>query len=119
MNIIVNSALKQSYVLINPVKVKYNDTIQATKLYVSLQHDNLTSQCMFSYTLRDSSNNILNMGTTVMKDSDYTNWSGDNSTPFSYVAGKIGVTIASSGSSGTSGSAGSSGTSGTSGSSGN
>lgn len=120
MNILTNTHLKQNYVLITPLKVNYKDTINATRLFVGSIHDNLQNECTFSYTLRGDRNQILFMGNVIMNGTDYANWTGDNTTPFTYVAGKIGVTIGTgsgtTGSAGSSGSSGSTGTSGTSGS---
>jgi len=103
--------LTPNFVSITPLRVRYNDATEATRLYVALQNDNLQTECTFLYVLRDSKNKALGSGTVKMSGTDYSNWSGDNSTPYTYVASKINVTIVTS-TSGNSGSAGSSGSAG-------
>lgn len=66
---------------------------QATKLYVVSSSDNLSTAAVFSYTLISADNKSVATGTVVMSGTDYTNWSGDNNTPYTYVASKIGVTL--------------------------
>ena len=83
----------KNYVSISPIKVGYNDKTNATRLYVALQNDNLHSQCTLMYVLRDELGASLKIGNVKMTGADYTNWSGDNTTPYTYVASKINVTI--------------------------
>lgn len=103
------NTMTQNYVSISPIRVSYNDTTDATKLFVISQNDNLNSECTFLFLLKDNSNKLLKGGNIRMAGTDYTNWSGDNYTPYTYVASKINVTIVTNGTSGTAGSSGSSG----------
>ena len=83
----------QTYVGINPIKVKFNDITNATRLYVSLQYDNLSSLAQFGYCLTDDNTQILLSDTIGITGDDYINWGGDNNFPFTFVANNIGLTI--------------------------
>jgi hypothetical protein len=84
-----------NYVAITPIKVNYMDNADATRLYVKSTDDDLSTKATFSYTLRDEQRKIKLSGAITIQGTDYTDWPGDNSTPFSYVAGKISVVIVS------------------------
>jgi hypothetical protein len=77
---------------ITPIQVRLGKP-QATKLNVVSTNDNLSTSAVFSYVLVGADNNAIDSGSIVISGQDYQNWTGDNSTPYTYVAGKIGVTL--------------------------
>lgn len=77
---------------ITPVQAAF-DKPAADKLFVRLTGDNLSTSAVFAYTLLSDEDAPLAGGSVVINGDDYTNWSGDNSTPYTFVAGKIGVTL--------------------------
>lgn len=93
MNILTNNYLNQSYVNITPIKINYNDTTNASRLFVILQKDNLISECLFTYTLRNEQNKILGMNSVIMNGTDYTNWDSTITAAFTFVATKANITI--------------------------
>jgi len=92
---ITNNAQFGNFVSITPLKVKYSDATEASMLFVKSNNDDLYQSANFTYTLRDANFKIMGAGAVEMSGSDYANWTGDNVTPFTFVAGKINVTIAS------------------------
>lgn len=84
----------RAYVNIAPVAVPaYMRTVSTiTRLYVTLDNDNLFSSGVFRYELRGTSDGnytVVTSGTYSISGSDYTNWNAnDNMAAFQYVAGK-------------------------------
>ena len=107
MTIIIEGGL-DPFVQIQPLKVKFTDTLMAEALFVSSVYDDLHSVCTLRYTLgtlteaKDDQGNVVNHNSTplysdtvTMGGTDYDNWTGDNQTPFSicYNSFKISCTI--------------------------
>lgn len=94
-------------VSITPIQAQYIDPVQCTTLSVIIQHDNLLDTCSLHWTLMypiivtnpDSSttttytNSIS--GNVIVTSTDYTNWTGDSTTPFTFTATQLNLTITS------------------------
>ena len=99
----------EPYVHIAPLKVRFIDTVMAEALFVSTNFDDLHSYCTFTYRLGtltdaiDGNGNVVNhnsaslyQGNIIMRGDDYTNWQGDNVTPFQFVVNyltQFGLTV--------------------------
>lgn len=93
------------YINISPIKVKFNDTIEANALTVRSIYDNLHTTCQLYYELGTITTNTDDSGTVIsasfqsllnanstLNGTDYTDWNGDNTYPFEYVANSLGLT---------------------------
>jgi hypothetical protein len=78
---------------ISPVKWKYNDTVNVTKLSVTSASDDFNLYCKVQWQVLDDSSVVHDSGIIVITGTDYSNWNGSNSYPATYVANKLGVTI--------------------------
>jgi hypothetical protein len=109
MNIIIEGGL-DPFIQVQPLKVKFTDTLMAEALFVSSIYDDLHSVCTLRYTLGTLTNAVDDQGNTVNHNSvslytdtvtmggiDYTDWDGDNQVmleyPFQYVITKLGLTL--------------------------
>jgi hypothetical protein len=81
-----------SYVNITPVKAKFNDTVNCTRLYVRLFNDNLQTECSLYYELRDNAGAVYFTGKDTIGGDDYSGWDGNNEYPFEFEAGLLGLT---------------------------
>lgn len=93
MNIILDEMYKIAYVNISPIKAVFNDDCECTRLYVISHSDNNYNQAEFTYHLTCDDGIFHYTGRCIICDSNYSNWSGDNQTPFSFVANCINATI--------------------------
>lgn len=89
---IQNSDLIGNYVIIEPIQPRFTDTEQCVYLTVSITDDNLTNGCVFRYTLYTETYRAVFTRTIAMTGEDYTNWSGDNQTPYTYVCTQLNLT---------------------------
>jgi hypothetical protein len=69
------------------------DKPPATKLFVKISSDNLFAAAVFSYVLVTADNIPVSSGNIVINGDDYTKWTGDNDTPYTFTANKIGVSL--------------------------
>jgi len=90
---IQNSDTIGNYVTIVPIKTKFTDTEECIYLTISIIDDNLTNGCVFRYTLYTNSYISVYTGTVAMTGDNYTNWIGDNETPYVYVTSQLNLTI--------------------------
>jgi len=77
------------YVELSPFRAKFTDTSDVARLYVSINNDDLLSQCVFLYRLCDELRNNNNGGTITCIGDYYKNWDGNNEFPFTFVAENI------------------------------
>lgn len=77
------------YISISPVRVRFTDENNMTRLYVSSISDNLLNQCIFHYIFMDELRNASSSGNIICHGDNYTNWSGDNNFPFTFVVENI------------------------------
>ena len=80
-------------VKIQPINVSIIDTTHAFGLGVRIVNDNLSNDCTLYYQLVDSLGHNLYQGNIDVIGADYNNWTGDNVYPFTYVAGKLKLTL--------------------------
>jgi len=80
--------------IIQPVKVKFNDVADSTRLGVKIIFDDLTSTTRLVYVLMDAKANIYLSGNATITGASYQNWAGNNNYPFEFVADMIGVVFA-------------------------
>lgn len=91
MDLIYDSNLQKNYATITPIKCNFTDTNESTRLYVELTMDNLVSVAVFKYQLMDDNLNVYYTDTMAITGIDYTNWTGDNTTPFVFIKTKLGL----------------------------
>lgn len=85
---------KCGYVVnIQPVKVRFTDTLNSQYLKAVIAGDNMVNAGTFSYQLLDSNCACTLSGDIEISGSNYTNWTKSNSEAFLYIADKIGVAI--------------------------
>lgn len=87
-----------SCVTISPIKVKYSDTTNCTTLAVTGVRDNFLDTAIVLWNLMIYTNNgwlSSDNGTINIIGTEYSEWGGDNETPFLLVASQLGLTIAS------------------------
>lgn len=77
---------------ITPVTVVFNKA-QATKIYVVSASDNLSTSATFVVTFLDAKGNVISTTTVIMAGAAYTAWSGDNTTPYTFVATTLKLTL--------------------------
>ena len=99
MNILNNDILG-NYVTIRPITAAFTDTTQANVMVADIVSDNLTNGCVIRYRLcnlvtDDTGINVYQLyeGTLDIGGTDYTEWGGDNSYVYAYIASKIPITI--------------------------
>jgi len=80
---------------ISPVKWKYSDTVNVTKLSVSSISDDFNRACKVSWQVLDESGVVHDSGVIAIAGTNYTNWDGNNSYPTTYVANQLGLTLVS------------------------
>lgn len=85
--------MRNECVKIKPVQVNQWIADSATSLLVYSQHDNFYSACTMFYELLNAKGDDLFDGTITVTGTDYVNWAGDNVYPFTYVAGKLKLTL--------------------------
>lgn len=96
---ILNDSKGNAYVSITPIKVSIVDAGDATRLYVNIGNDNLIDTAKIHYRLTNDIGvgvdpiNVYAKGILDMTGADYTNWTGDNQTPFTYIATEFALTI--------------------------
>lgn len=80
-------------VKIKPVKVRYNDTLNAKWVGLKIIDDNLVSRCVLYFALIGDGCTVLADGNIVIDGDLYKNWEGDSEFAFSYTAQKIQVVL--------------------------
>ena len=100
---ILNNDLLGNYLSITPVKVTFTDSVQANALTCSIVSDNLTDACVVRYNLYYFTTSgdtppaynaqLMSTNTLVVSGTDYTNWTGDNTFVYSFVAAALSVTL--------------------------
>ena len=104
MTIYIEGGL-EPYVQIEPLKVKFTDTVMAEALFVSSAYDDFYSTCTLRYklgtlvpnfdvdgNLTNHTSQMLYTDTETVIGSDYTNWDGNNEFPFEYIINKLNLT---------------------------
>lgn len=98
---ILNNDVLGNYISITPFKATFTDTLQVNTLVCTIMNDNLTNGCVIRYdlynlTITDSvTARIMYTDTISITGTDYTNWQGDSTFVYTYIATKIGLTITS------------------------
>ena len=69
-----------------PFKAKWNDTTNVDYLGVRIISDDLKSVATLYWALMDSNGVIHYDSNDFIRGTDYSNWSGDNKFPFSFIA---------------------------------
>ena len=82
-----------NYIQIQPIVINSITNKTVTRLYISSIFNNLNSQAIFSCILTDENKNELYNTQVILEGIDYTNWTGDNQTPFTYVLSKLSFTV--------------------------
>jgi hypothetical protein len=80
-----------NYVQIIPKTVNSFTNSTATRLYVYLIYDNLKDNATFTCSFTDDDKNELFNTQVTIQGQDYINWSGDNTTPFSFVINNLNI----------------------------
>ena len=87
------SACGFATVKITPIKVRFDDTVNAVFISCSVNNDNLSTNCTIVYRLLDAKCNVLSAGLLLLNGEDYKAWKGDNLYPFTYTATKKKLTL--------------------------
>lgn len=94
---ILNTDSIGNYVAIVPIKTKFTDTVDANILTAMIISDNLTNGCVIQFILwyMDNESSITSMlqDTLSITGTDYTDWQGDSSYVYTYIANKLGLTL--------------------------
>jgi len=73
--------------------IQWAPGVWAEKIQVWNTNDNLESQCNFGWQLLTASGAYVDTGAVFCAGQDYSQWDGNRSYPYTYVAGIIGVTL--------------------------
>jgi len=97
---ILNNDLFGNYIAIMPITVVFIDTLQANCLVANIINDNLTTACVVQYYLYNLISNSdgntaqqMYTNTLTIGGMDYTNWQGDNTYVYTYIASQIPITL--------------------------
>ena len=103
---ILNTDSIGNYVAITPIKCNFTDTVNANALVAILINDNLTTSCVVQYQLINlvqtqtesppvttTTYQVMFTGSTVIQGSDYTNWEGNSSYVYTYIASQLNLTL--------------------------
>jgi len=97
---ILNNDLFGNYVAIQPITAVFTDTTQANVMVADIVSDNLTNGCVIRYRLcnlvtDDTGTSAYELygGTLAIEGNDYMGWGGDSQYVYTYIAGKIPITI--------------------------
>jgi hypothetical protein len=82
-----------SYVNIDSIKARFNDTAFCTRLYVRIANDNLNTECGLYWELRDRFGVMRDRGYSGIGGEDYANWDGNNEFPFEFESIILGLHI--------------------------
>ena len=77
---------------ITPVQYTTNGNM-ATQLMVTSVSDNLIDTCNFDWKLFDNNGALVDNGLLLCTGTDYSVWQGDNTYPYTFTAGRLGLTI--------------------------
>lgn len=73
------------YILIEPIKAKFSDDNNSTRLYSKIIADNLNSECLLYWELQDDFGNRTMKGNVAISGDDYSSWLGDSEFIFNYI----------------------------------
>lgn len=76
-----------------PLKVRWNDTINATHLCANLMQDDLKNSAIVTWQLVTSTGTQMQTGFMEMKGQNYLNWDGSNLYLFKFIADKLGLQL--------------------------
>ena len=79
--------------LATPLKVRWNDTVNATHLCATLMRDDLKSSVMITWQLVTPTGTQMQTGFMEMKGQNYLNWDGSNLYLFNFIADKMGLQL--------------------------
>mgnify|MGYP000945934535 CR=1 FL=1 len=80
-------------VKIKPVKVRYNDSLNAKWLGLKIIDDNLVNRCVLYFALIADGCTVQAEGNIIIDGDLYKQWQGDSEFAFSYTAQKIQVVL--------------------------
>lgn len=85
---------KCGYVVhIQPIKVKFTDSLKSQYLKAVIVGDDMVSSGTFYYQLLDSNCNCTVSGNVEITNDAYENWTGSSEEAYEFIADKIGVVI--------------------------
>lgn len=85
---------KCGYVVhIQPIKVKFTDTLKSQYLKAVIIGDDMLKSGSFYYQLLDSNCTCTMDGNVTIDGAAYQNWTGSSEEAYQFIANKIGVTI--------------------------
>lgn len=73
--------------------IQWTPGVWAEKIQVWNTNDNLESQCSFGWQLLTSQGAYVDTGAVFCAGQEYTQWDGNRSFPYTFVANFIGVTL--------------------------
>jgi hypothetical protein len=68
-------------------------TLQAEKIDIFSNYDNLKTNASFGYSLYDKDEIKISEGVVIMKGENYTNWDGSNKLAFEFVAKELNIEL--------------------------